>query len=311
MQTTIATRAALTASFVVLLTTSAPVLADNMGGSMPSSPSISAPEFDAAAEYRAGIEALKASKFAEAKKAFANVLTVASTDANVNFLAGLADAGLNDFKAAAKHYERATKANKKLVEAHQELAVAYLKLGQRDKAAAELATLQKLETDCGGTCEDASKLKDAITAVQAALAAPPQARLETQPPLLFQSADAADHSYLEAVSLINEHRYQDAVASLEKARAAFGAHPDILTYLGFANRKLHRYDVAETYYRAALTAEPKHKQATEYYGELMVERGNMAGAKALLAKLDAMCTFGCFEADELRQWIAAKGKPAS
>jgi tetratricopeptide (TPR) repeat protein len=311
MQTTIATRAALTASFVVLLTTSAPVLADNMGGSMPSSPSISAPEFDAAAEYRAGIEALKASKFAEAKKAFANVLTVASTDANVNFLAGLADAGLNDFKAAAKHYERATKANKKLVEAHQELAVAYLKLGQRDKAAAELATLQKLETDCGGTCEDASKLKDAITAVQAALAAPPQARLETQPPLLFQSADAADHSYLEAVSLINEHRYSQAIASLEKARAAFGAHPDILTYLGFANRKLHRYDVAETYYQAALTAEPKHKQATEYYGELMVERGNMAGAKALLAQLDAMCTFGCFEADELRQWIAAKGKPAS
>jgi len=311
MQTTIATRAALTASFVVLLTTSAPVLADNMGGSMPSSPSISAPEFDAAAEYRAGIEALKASKFAEAKKAFANVLTVASTDANVNFLAGLADAGLNDFKAAAKHYERATKANAKMVEAHQELAVAYLKLGQRDKAAAELAKLQKLEADCGGTCEDASKLKDAITAVQAALAAPPQARLETQPPLLFQSADAADHSYLEAVSLINEHRYQDAVASLEKARAAFGAHPDILTYLGFANRKLHRYDVAETYYQAALTAEPKHKQATEYYGELMVERGNMAGAKALLAKLDAMCTFGCFEADELRQWIAAKGKPAS
>jgi hypothetical protein len=50
MQTTFATRAALTASFVVLLTTSANVLADNMGGSMPSSPSISAPEFDAASE---------------------------------------------------------------------------------------------------------------------------------------------------------------------------------------------------------------------------------------------------------------------
>ena len=311
MQTTLATRAALTAAFVVLLTTSAPVLADNMGGSMPSTPSISAPEFDAAAEYRAGIEALKASKFAEARKAFGNVLGVASTDANVNFLAGLADAGLNDFKAAAKHYERAVKANSKLVEAHQELAVAYLKLGQRDKAQAELTKLQKLNADCNGSCEDASKLKDAITAVQAALAAPPQARLETQPPLLFQSADAADHSYLEAVSLINEHRYQDAISSLEKARAAFGAHPDILTYLGFANRKLHRYDVAETYYRAALSAEPKHKQATEYYGELMVERGNMVGAKALLAKLDSMCTFGCFEADELRQWIAAKGKPAS
>ena len=311
MQTTIATRAALTASFVVLLTTSATVLADNMGGSMPSTPSISAPEFDAAAEYRAGIEALKANKFAEAKKAFGNVLGVASTDANVNFLAGLADAGLNDFKAAAKHYERATKANAKMVEAHQELAVAYLKLGQRDKAAAELAKLQKLEADCGGTCEDASKLKDAITAVQAALAAPPQARLETQPPLLFQSADAADHSYLEAVSLINEHRYQDAIAALQRAKTSFGAHPDILTYLGFANRKLGRYDVAASYYRQALAVAPNHKGATEYYGELMVERGDMVGAKHMLAKLDAICTFGCAEAEDLRRWIAHKGEPAS
>jgi len=114
-----------------------------------------------------------------------------------------------------------------------------------------------------------------------------------------------------SVSLINEHRYGEAIASLKRAEAAFGAHPDILTYLGFANRKLHRYDLAEHYYRAALAAEPNHKQATEYYGELMVERGDLAGAKTLLAKLDGLCTFGCFEAEELRQWIAAKGQPAS
>jgi Tfp pilus assembly protein PilF len=129
--------------------------------------------------------------------------------------------------------------------------------------------------------------------------------------LLFASADGGDHAYLEAVGLINEHRYAQALVSLQHARAAFGAHPDILTYLGFANRKLGHYDLAESYYRQALAAEPKHKQATEYYGELLVERGNIAGAKVLLAKLDAMCTFGCFEADELRQWIAVKGQPAS
>ena len=41
-----------------------------------------------------------------------------------------------------------------------------------------------------------------------------------------------------------------------------------------------------------------------------MERGNIAGAKVLLAKLDSICTFGCFEADELRQWIAAGRKPA-
>ena len=311
MNATFATRAMLAGSFVALLSTSSIGLANSSGGSMSSAPSMSAPEFDAAAEYRSGIDALKASRFADAKKSFARVLEVAGTDANANFLAGLADAGLNDLKSAARHYERATKSNGKMVEAHQELAVTYAKLGQRDKAEAELAKLQKLDADCKGSCDNAQSIKDAITAVQAALAAPPQARLETRPPLLFASAEGGDHAYLEAVGLINDHRYAEAIASLKRAETAFGAHPDILTYLGFANRKLGRYDVAERYYREALTAEPKHKQATEYYGELMVERGNLRGARSLLARLDSLCTFGCFEADELRQWIAAKGKPAS
>ena len=30
-----------------------------------------------------------------------------------------------------------------------------------------------------------------------------------------------------------------------------GPHPDVLTYLGFANRKLKHYDAAEAYYREA------------------------------------------------------------
>ena len=306
-----ATYALRTAALAALLATTSLALANDTGGSMSSAPSSSAPSFDAAAEYRAGIEALKASRFADAKKAFGKVLGVAPTDANANFLAGMANAGLNDFKSAAKHYERAVKANGKMVEAQQELAVTYLKLGQRDKAEATLAKLQKLEQSCRGGCADAAKLKDAIGAVQAALAAPTQARLGTEPSLLFASADAGDGAYLEAVALINERRYAQAIVSLDRAKAAFGAHPDILTYLGFANRKLQRFAVAEGYYRQALAAEPEHKQATEYYGELMVERGDMAGAKAMLARLDAICTFGCAEADELRRWIATKRQPAS
>ena len=93
--------------------------------------------------------------------------------------------------------------------------------------------------------------------------------------------------------LRNEGRYEEAIASLERAQASFGAHPDILTYLGFANRKLHRYAIAERYYREALAAAPTHKGATEYYGELMVERGDIAGARTMLARLDSFCTFGC------------------
>jgi tetratricopeptide (TPR) repeat protein len=274
------------------------------------SPSVNAPEFDAASEYRKGIDALKVSKFAEAKKSFAKVLGAIPDDANTNFLAGMADAGLNDFAGAARHYERALKSDHKLVIAQKELAITYVKLGQTDKAQATLAKLMSLDSECKGSCKDAEQIKDAISAVQAALGQPTHAMLSTDPPFLFASAKTGDSAYLQAVSLINERRYQDAIEALQRARATFGAHPDVLTYLGFANRKLGRYDVAVSYYRQALAAAPNHKGATEYYGELMVERGDMAGARQMLAKLDDLCTFGCAEADELRRWVEAKGAPA-
>src|SRR4051812_34340279 len=174
-----------------------------MGSSPSSTPSVNAPEFDAAAEYRNGIDALKASKFPEAKSSFAKVLGVAPNDANTNFLAGMADAGLNDLKGAAKHYERAVHADKKLVPAQQELAVTYAKLGQQDKAQAALAKLREMDTACAGTCKDAEQIKKAISAVEAALGQPTHAMLETSPPLLFASAKTGDTAYLEAVGLIN------------------------------------------------------------------------------------------------------------
>ena len=139
----------------------------------------------------------------------------------------------------------------------------------------------------------------AVEALTAAIGTPPQARLETRPSLLFASAAGGDRAYLDAVGLINEGRYEAAIEALNSARATFGPHPDVLTYLGFANRKLGRYETAETYYRAALAAAPDHRGATEYYGELMVERGDLAGAERMLAKLEGSCDFGCAEADEL------------
>lgn len=280
-------------------------------GSGGQSPSMSAPSFDAAAEYRKGIEALKANQFAQAKKAFVKVLGVAPRDANVNYLAGLSAAGLNDLKGAAKYYDKAVKADGKLIPARQDLAVTLAKLGDRAKAEAELAKLRQMDAKCAATCPQAAEIKSAIAAVTAALGGSPTAQLRTRPGLLFESAKLGDAAYLSAVGLINEGRYEAAIAALDDARTTFGAHPDILTYLGFANRKLHRFEVAESYYRQALAAAPEHRGATEYYGELMVERGDLKGATRMLARLEAQCSFGCAEADELRRWIDAKRAPAS
>ena len=281
------------------------------GGGGGGPPSATAPGYDPAAEYRKGIEALQAQRYQEAKKAFDRVLGVVPGDANTNLLAGLAAAGLNDLKGARKYYERAIKADKELVGARRELGVTYVKLGDRAKADAQLAALKAMQAKCAGSCAKAAEIGGAIETLTAAIGAPPQARLDTRPSLLFASAAGGDRAYLDAVALINEGRYEAAIEALTAARATFGPHPDVLTYLGFANRKLGRYETAEAYYRAALSAVPDHRGATEYFGELMVERGDLDGAERMLAKLEGSCDFGCAETDELRRWIQAARSRAS
>ena len=63
-----------------------------------------------------------------------------------------------------------------------------------------------------------------------------------------------------SISVLTHLAIRKAIASLQRARDSFGAHPDILTYLGFAHRKLNRLDVAESYYRQALAAAPNHRR---------------------------------------------------
>jgi tetratricopeptide (TPR) repeat protein len=183
-------------------------------------------------------------------------------------------------------------------------------MGDAAGAGAERDLLKAKLTACGDTCAANAELKAAVGAGEAAIAAGPQASVSVTLPGAFTNTTNGDRAYLAAVSLINEHRYADAIASLQAARMSFGAHPDILTYLGFANRKLGRFDVAEGYYQAALAIYSNHRGALEYYGELKVERGDVAGAKANLAKLDRVCTFGCSQADELRLWISLGRSPA-
>ena len=135
----------------------------------------------------------------------------------------------------------------------------------------------------------------------------PSAQLDRS--MLFGGAKVGDAAYVQAVSLINERRYDEALASLSKAAAVFGPHPDILTYEGYAWRKKGDYARAERYYQQALAVAPDHIGATEYYGELKVARGDIKGARMMLARLDKLCAYGCADAEELRRWIDAGGDP--
>ncbi len=295
----------------VMIAVSPAALSAMGGGSSSSPPSASAPQYDPATEYAAGMAALKAKDFAAAKKAFDRVIPFAPKDANTHLLAGISRAGLNDWKGARKFLEKAVKLDPTMIRSHQELGVAYARGGDAAKAQKTLGDLKARETQCAGTCPDSAEIKAAVAAVEAAIGGTATSSIDRHQSLMFADVAKGDQLYLGAISLINEGRYEAALVQLKLAEASFGPHPDVLTYLGFANRKLGRLVVAEDYYGRALAAAPDHKGATEYYGELMVERGDLAGAKAMLARLDRQCQFGCAEAEELRRWITAGRSPHS
>jgi Tfp pilus assembly protein PilF len=276
------------------------------GGGGSQMPSYTAPSFDPAAEYQKGIQALKAGDYRHAEESFDRVLNAAPKNGQVWLLMGMSKEGKGDLKGAEKAYEKSVKFAPDNIAAHQQLGMALAKLNETDKAKAELQFLQQKATACG-SCGDADALKAAVNAVQGAMTTP-SAQL-TPPSLLFATPGQGDAAYVQAVSLINEHRYQDALAAFEKAKTAFGPHPDVLTYIGYTYRKMGQYDAAEGYYRQALEIAPHHRGATEYYGELKVERGDMAGARKMLAELDRQCAFGCAEAETLRLWIQKGGDP--
>ncbi|HMB55635.1 MAG TPA: tetratricopeptide repeat protein [Arenimonas sp.] len=282
----------------------------SMGGQ---NPGVSAPSFDVNVEFKKGVDALQAQKYKDADRAFGHVLQVIPRDANSNFLQGMARAGLGKPKDALRYYEKAIKFDDNLILAHQERGITLAKLGETDKAKAELEDLRKRATACASQCAQAGDLAAAVPAIEAALgAAPPTSQVApAASEFLFARADRGEQAYVAAVALINEKRYEEAIVALDASARAFGPHPDILTYLGFVNRKLGRYDIAEGYYRQALAVAPDHLGATEYYGELMVERGDLAGARRMLAKLEHTCSFGCAQADELRRWIASVAPHAS
>lgn len=292
------------AATIAVSTVHIPALAAGGGGGGGGGiPSQTAPQYDPAVEYRTGIEALRTERWKDAEKAFKRVLEVAPRDPNSNLMMGLSKLGSGDIKGSRPYLDKAVKYGPDLVPARIKLGVVSAKLGDVVKAQAQLDWLTARAQTCAGTCPEAATLEQGIAEVKAAISAGKLAKLETPKVEALASPDGGDRAYLTAVSLINEHRYEAAIAALNQAQLSFGPHPDVLTYLGFANRKLKRYDVAEVYYRAALAIAPDHLGATEYYGELMLERGDTSGAKKMLARLDRLCTFGCAQADELRRWI--------
>ena len=78
---------------------------------------------------------------------------------------------------------------------------------------------------------------------------------------------------------------------------------DVATLLGYANRKLGRYDDAKYWYDKALAADPKHALTWSYYGMWHAEQGNLLKAKDDLEQVRLICGTECKEYVALKEVI--------
>ena len=292
------------ATLFLCLSLCAPVWANGGGsgaGGRASNPSQSAPQIDPVATYQKAVAHLQAGEYKKAEKDFRKVLKIAGKDANTNFLLGLSYIGQEKFKKAIRPLKKAVKYDPKLHAARGQLALSYLKTGKSDRAQEQRQILLEAQAKCA----DCSEKTDIDTALQTLDVAATEAGIDLG--LLTPEIDdgAADTAYLLAVGLINQKDYQTALTELKAAARALGPHPDVLTYQGFAHRKLGDFEQAIRYYRMALAINPDHLGANEYLGEYFVELGDMAAAQRQLEKLNGLCHFGCQQAEELQRWIDA------
>lgn len=294
----------LIAAAVAALVATPALAAGGGGGGGGGAPSAGGSNVDPAKRYAQGVEQLKASNFKQAEKAFGDVLRAAPKDPSTNFMMSLSQIGQQDFEQARKYLRNTVKYDANHVQARGWLGAIEAKLGDPAKAAEQKAALEAAKATCATTCPEAKAIDTALARIDLYTTTPASPMQLSGDLARFASAKDGDAAYLQAFGLINEGHYKDALWSLKDAALALGPHPDVLTYQGFANRKLHNYDVAVSYYSAALALNPEHRGANEYLGEYYVETGQMAKAKQQLVKLDTICKFGCEEAEELRRWIA-------
>ena len=117
------------------------------------------------------------------------------------------------------------------------------------------------------------------------------------------SADKFLNDWHKAYALVYDNG--DYVGGIAVLRAmGYDDNVDVATLIGYASRKLGRYDDAKYWYDKALAADPNHALTWSYYGMWHAEQGNMLKAKDDLEKVHAICgNTECREYVELKAVI--------
>ena len=132
----------------------------------------------------------------------------------------------------------------------------------------------------------------------------PSGKGETKKNKKDKSSSAKDFidGYHAAYALIyDKDDYQGGITALRALEHDNNA--DVATLLGYASRKLGRYDDAKYWYDKALAADPKHALTWSYYGMWHAEQGNMLKAKDDLEQVRLICGTECKEYVALKEVI--------
>ncbi len=147
------------------------------------------------------------------------------------------------------------------------------------------------------------RIRHCMAAAVAALSSTLVQAVDYSQPAAAPDAAAAD-ALAAARALIAQAKWRDAIDELKRVNQPHSA--DWNNLMGYTHRKLPSPDLAaaQRYYDAALRIDPKHRGALEYSGELMLMKNDLAGAKARLSSLEAVCGTNCAETEKLKTAIA-------
>ena len=106
--------------------------------------------------------------------------------------------------------------------------------------------------------------------------------------------------YERARALIFEGQYEAGIAAM--LALDHDDHPEVANFIGYASRKLGRYEDSKIWYEKALAADPNHVRTWSYYGMWHAEQGNRLMAQDFLEKVRLIC--GSTECEE---YVKLKG----
>jgi tetratricopeptide (TPR) repeat protein len=113
------------------------------------------------------------------------------------------------------------------------------------------------------------------------------------------------------MKVIKQGNVESAIDLLHDELDVDPDNADIMSLPGYSYRKMQHYEDALTFYEWALKAEPDHRGANEYLGELYLETNQVDKAIEQLQILDNICRTNCEEYSRLKQMIDSHDQTAT